>query len=270
MSDARALSPTDGAPGPRRGTERGEASTPAIRVAVASIGYGCGPRRVRALDRVDFVVPRGEVLSLLGPSGSGKSTLLRLAAGLEAPDEGTVSLLGRDLADLPADRLCDFRLRRVGQVFQGGRLLPGIDVRENVALPLAFLGAGRTQALVRADAVLERVGIARTSRSRPPASLALVDRQRVAIARALVAEPEVLLADEPSGSLDSRSSRTILDLLAALASERRLTLVLATHATEAATFGNRTVVLRDGRVARDVSVLRRRPASLRVLRRIPA
>ena len=265
MSPSEASRPEHG-----RDAAGAEQAPAAIRFESASIEYGRVGRRVRALDGVDLVVPRGQVLSLLGPSGSGKSTLLRLAAGLEPPGSGTVSLLGHDLAALAPTRRCEFRLRRVGQVFQGGRLLPGIDVRENVALPLAFLGAGRARSLARADEVLDRVGVARAARTRMPASLPGCDRQRVAIARAVVAGPEVLVADEPSGSLDSRSARAILDLLASLASETVLTLVVATHATEVATLGHRTIVLRDGRLVRDVSTVPRRPATVCAARLVPA
>lgn len=248
-----------------RSGSRSEPS-PAIRIVAASKDYGPSSSPVRALDGVDLAVPRGQVVSLLGPSGSGKSTLLRLVAGLEAPTSGRVEIFGREISSLPPDVRGDLRLRGIGQVFQGARLLPGIDVRENVALPLAFLRAGRARSLERADEILDRVGIARATRARRPCALTGADRQRVAIARALVAGPGILLADEPSGSLDSRSARGILDLLSSLAAEATLTLVVATHATEAATFGHRTVVLRDGRVVRDVSAEPRRVAALRRLR----
>ena len=254
---------------PARDGENSEdvvASAPAIRLRSASRDYGGPGRRVRALDRVDLVVPRGQVVSLLGPSGSGKSTLLRIAAGIEPPTRGAVEVLGADLASLPDARRCALRLRKIGQVFQGGRLLPGVDVLENVAFPLSFLGVPRVPCLARAAALLERVGVARTARSRFPSALPAADRPRVAIARALVAGPEILLADEPTASLDSAASRSLLDLLASLAAESDLTMVVATHATEAATLGQRTLVLRDGRIVRDVSALPRGSATVRPLR----
>jgi len=253
---------------PARDGEESEdaAASPAIRLRCVSRDYGGPGRLVRALDRVELVVPRGQVVSLIGPSGSGKSTLLRIAAGLEPPTRGAVEVMGADLASLPEARRCALRLRRIGQVFQGGRLLPGVDVLENVAFPLSFLGVPRAPCLARAAALLERVGVSRSARSRLPSALPAADRPRVAIARALVAAPEILLADEPAASLDSAASRSLLDLLASLAAESDLTMVVATHATEAATFGQRTLVLRDGRIVRDVSALPRRSATVRPLR----
>ncbi len=237
----------------------------AIRLEDATRDYGRATCIVRALDRISLAVPRGQFVSVLGPSGSGKSTLLRLVAGVDAATAGSVRLFGRELGDLTEAECCDHRLRRVGQVFQSCALLPGIDVRENVALPLGFLGVGWAEARLTAEHVLERVGIARRVRQREPAELSGGDRQRVAIARALVAGPSLLLADEPTGRLDSRSATEILDLLAALAAERELTVVLATHAAAVATRGQRTVVLCDGRVVHDVMAEPRR-AVVRSLR----
>lgn len=247
---------------------------PAAELDVATIRlHGVGREHaegalpVRVLDCVDLEVPRGQLVSIVGHSGAGKSTLLRIVAGIDPPSEGRVVLLGRDLGRLSEDERSDLRLRRVGLVFQASHLLPGRTVLENVAWPLEFGGAPWREAVGRALAALDRVGIARRLVARAPWSLSGGERQRVAIARAIAGRPEIILADEPTGRLDSRSAGEILDLLGSLAGPRGATVLVATHDVACAARGDRTVELRDGRLVRDVvAAPRPRVASLRVVR----
>ncbi len=227
------------------------AVTPAVAVERATKRYGAGPQAVLALAEVSLEIAAGEFLSVVGPSGSGKSTLLNLVAGLDTPTSGTVLVAGHDLARISDDARSDLRLRHVGFVFQSFNLFPTFTVEENVAWPLEFLGVRWRAARQRAAAALEHVGIEAVARRRRPAELSGGEQQRVAIARALVTEPELLLADEPTGNLDSRTGQAILDLLRGLNADRRLTVVLVTHSTFAATYGHRTVELRDGHVIRE-------------------
>jgi putative ABC transport system ATP-binding protein len=214
--------------------------------------YGAGPGASVALDGLDLTVPAQQFLSVMGASGSGKSTLLNLIAGLETPTSGRVILAERDMAQLSDDARTDFRLRRLGVVFQGFNLLPTYSVEENVLWPLELLGVARRPARDRTRAALTQVGLPDTTYARRPAELSGGEQQRVAIARAIVTEPEIVLADEPTGNLDSRTGQALLDLLRRLNHERRVTVVMVTHNTLAATYGDRTVELRDGRVVRDV------------------
>jgi len=207
---------------------------------------------VTAVVAVTLQVPRGEFVSIMGPSGCGKSTLLNLIAGLDTPDEGRVVVGGRDLAHLSDDARSDVRLHQIGFVFQSFNLFPTFSVEENVAWPLEFLGMRWRQARQRAAAALEQVGVPSGALARRPAELSGGEQQRVAIARALVTNPSLLLADEPTGNLDSRTGEAILDLLRALNTERDLTVVMVTHSTFAATYGHRTIELRDGQIVREV------------------
>jgi putative ABC transport system ATP-binding protein len=214
--------------------------------------YGAGAQAVAALTDVTFTVPAGEFVSIMGPSGSGKSTLLNVIAGLDTPSEGRVRVQGEDLATLSDDERSDLRLHQVGFVFQSFNLFPGFTIEENIAWPLKFLGTGWHDARARAADALRQVGLAPATRTRRPAELSGGEQQRVAIARALITTPSLLLADEPTGNLDSRTGQAILDLILQLNTERRLSVVLVTHSTFAATYGHRTVELQDGRVVRDV------------------
>jgi putative ABC transport system ATP-binding protein len=224
----------------------------AVALQRVSKRYGCGPSAVAAVVDVTLEVACGEFVSVMGPSGCGKSTLLNLIAGLDRPDEGQVVVGGSDLAHLSDDARSDIRLHQIGFVFQSFNLFPTFTVEENVAWPLEFLGVRWREARERAAAALEQVGVPAGALVRRPAELSGGEQQRVAIARALVTNPTLLLADEPTGNLDSRTGQAILDLLRALNTERDLTVVMVTHSTFAATYGNRTVELRDGRVVREV------------------
>ena len=214
--------------------------------------YGTGLQLVPAVADVTLWVPAGEFVSVMGPSGCGKSTLLNLIAGLDTPASGAVTVCGRELQGLSDDARSDLRLRHIGFIFQSFNLFPTFTVEENVAWPLEFLGVRWRQARQRAAAALEQVGVDLAARDRRPAELSGGEQQRVAIARALVTEPQLLLADEPTGNLDSRTGQSILDLLRRLNRERDLTVVMVTHSTFAATYGHRTVELHDGRIVREV------------------
>ena len=178
--------------------------------------HGHGRQAVTALRDVSLAVEPGEFVAVVGPSGSGKSTLLNLAAGLEVPTRGRVAIGGEDLARLSDDARSDLRLRQIGFVFQSFNLLPTFTAEENVAWPLEFVGVGRRESRRRASRALERVGIPDAARGRRPAELSGGEQQRVAIARALVAAPRLVLADEPTGNLDSRTGRSVLELLRSL------------------------------------------------------
>jgi len=201
---------------------------------------------VVALAGVTLAVGGGEWLAVAGPSGSGKSTLLNLMAGLDTPSSGRIVLAGRELATLSDDALCELRLREIGFVFQAFNLLPTLSAEENVAWPLTFQGVGWREARRRAAAGLAEVGLAASAAHRRPAALSGGEQQRVAVARALIASPRVLLADEPTGNLDSATAETILDLIERLSAERGLTVVLVTHNPAAAARAGRVVHLRDG------------------------
>jgi len=200
---------------------------------------------------VSLRVEQGEFVSLMGPSGSGKTTLLALVAGLDMPDSGSIRLAGRALDEMTEDERSDLRLRTMGLVFQSFSLLPTFTVLENVAWPLEFTGIGDAAARARACEGLAEVGLSGDLLDRRPAELSGGEQQRVAIARALVTDPSIVLADEPTGNLDSENGRAVLDLLRRINLERGATVVLVTHSAAAATWGDRTVELRDGRIARE-------------------
>jgi len=204
-----------------------------------------------ALNEIDLAIPEGQFLSVMGASGSGKSTLLNLIAGLDHPSSGRVVVYGNDITQLSDDARSDLRLHDIGFVFQSFNLFPNVTVEENVVWPLRFLKVRWKDAQRRAAKSLQQVGIDRAALSRRPGELSGGEQQRVAIARSLVTEPRLLLADEPTGNLDSRTGQAVLDLLLELNSNRRLTIMLVTHSTFAATYGHRTIELQDGRIVRD-------------------
>jgi putative ABC transport system ATP-binding protein len=224
-----------------------------IAVAIEGVTkrYGAGPTSAHALRDVSLQVPPGEFLSIMGPSGSGKSTLLHLIAGLDTPNGGRVAIGGRDLAYLSDNARSDLRLRQIGFVFQSFNLLPTFTVAENVAWPLEFLGFSCREAQRLAAEALLEVGLDSGLCGRRPAELSGGEQQRVAIARALVTKPGLVLADEPTGNLDSRNGQAILDLLRQLNVDRRVTVIVVTHSERAASYGQRTVELRDGRIVRE-------------------
>jgi putative ABC transport system ATP-binding protein len=206
-----------------------------------------GESDVVALAGVTLDVPAGQFLAIMGPSGSGKSTLLHLIGGLDVPSGGEIVVEGRALARLSDDELTIFRRRRIGIVFQFFNLLPTHTAEENVALPLLLDGRRAREVRPRVEAALEQVGLLHRRRHRPD-ELSGGEMQRVAIARALVIEPALVLADEPTGNLDTRTGEQILELLREAHRRRRTTVVLVTHDARAAAYGERVVTLKDGSV----------------------
>jgi len=209
--------------------------------------YAMGEVSVEALRGVDFVVKRGEFVAIMGPSGSGKSTLLHLLGGLDDPTDGEVLLAGQPLAQLSDDRLTLIRRRQVGFVFQFFNLLPTLTAAENVALPLLIDGRRLEDYEERVADLLALVGLADRAGHRPD-QLSGGEQQRVAIARAFVTDPEVVLADEPTGNLDSAAGEEILRLLRRMRDEKGQTIVMVTHNEHAAEYADRIVRLRDGRI----------------------
>ena len=209
--------------------------------------YTMGDVTVHALRGVSFVVKRGEQLAIMGPSGSGKSTLLGLLGGLDRPTSGQVLFDGRDVADMSDDELARVRNSTVGFVFQSFQLLARTPAVGNVGLPLVYRGLGRAERRRRAVEALEAVGLGHRLHHRP-SQLSGGEQQRVAIARALVTEPRMLLADEPTGNLDTRSGEEVLRLLVSLHEQRRVAVVVVTHDPAVAAHLDRLVVVRDGRL----------------------
>ncbi|MEW6219881.1 MAG: ABC transporter ATP-binding protein [Thermodesulfobacteriota bacterium] len=211
-----------------------------------------GGRQVQALQDVTLSIVKGELVSIMGPSGSGKSTLLHLMGGLDQPSSGQVLLDGRPLGGIPDAELTRIRRRSVGFVFQFFNLLPLLSAEENVGLPLLLDGLPFAQVRPRAVALLEQVGLGHRIGHRPE-HLSGGEMQRVAIARALVSRPAVILADEPTGNLDSHTSEEILLLLQSLHDDGQ-TIVMVTHDAKAAAFGSRILTLKDGRTAGDIAI----------------
>lgn len=209
-------------------------------------GYTVGEQQVRALDGVDFVVARGEMVAILGPSGSGKSTLMNVLGCLDTPDAGTYRLAGQTVEGMTEGQLSRVRGQTVGFVFQGFHLLPGLTARENVELPLLYRGIPERTRRKLAQDSLRQVGLASRMDHRP-AQLSGGQQQRVAIARAVAGNPPVLLADEPTGNLDTASGREIMALLRQLHREGH-TVVIITHDPAIGAACPRRVVMEDGRL----------------------
>jgi putative ABC transport system ATP-binding protein len=199
-----------------------------IQIENVSRVYRRGADEVRALDHVTLHVPRGRFAALMGPSGSGKSTLLHILAGLDRPTEGSVSVAGRRLDDLSEDELARFRSQHVGFVFQFFNLIPVLTARGNVELPLLLTRLGRAERLQRAETALRVVGLGERA-DHMPNELSGGEQQRVAIARAIVSDPEIVVADEPTGDLDAKNAIDILSLLRDLRREFGKTVVMVTH-----------------------------------------
>jgi putative ABC transport system ATP-binding protein len=215
--------------------------------------YRQGTQQVTALDRVNLEIQRGEFLAVSGPSGCGKSTLLNLLGGLDVPTSGQVIIEGVDLAEMDDARLTRFRRERVGIIFQFFNLIPILDVRENVALPFLIRGMPTKEANERATDLLQMVGLL-DRQSHHAQDISGGEMQRVAIARALINDPDIILADEPTGNLDSKTGRKILEVLSRLNADLKKTVILATHSSDAAQFAGRQLMMRDGRVYTEAEV----------------
>lgn len=213
-----------------------------------------GEVTVSALSEVAFEVEKGEFVAVMGPSGSGKSTLLHLLGGLDEPSGGEISLAGRPITRLSDDEVTIVRRRKVGFIFQFYNLLPTLTAEENVALPLLIDGQDLRPHREKIKHLLEMVGLGERLHHRPD-QMSGGQQQRVAIARAFVNDPEIVLADEPTGNLDSKSGTAILELLRHSCDEFQQTIVMVTHDPRAASFANRIVFLKDGQVVQQLSIV---------------
>lgn len=222
-----------------------------VRIQLEGVDHDYGrseeSAQVHALSEVDLAIEAGSFVVLMGPSGSGKSTLLNLIGAVDRPSAGRILLDGLDIASLDERDLVQLRRKTLGFIFQFFNLIPTLTVRENIGFPLALVRTGRRETLSRVDEVLSRIGLAHRSHHYPN-ELSGGEMQRVAIGRAVVHRPPIILADEPTGNLDSRTGETILQLISTVHQQDRPTIVMATHSDRAASFGQRIVRVIDGRV----------------------
>ena len=225
--------------------------TAAVRAENLTRHYRMGESLIRAVDGISLEISSGEFTAMLGSSGSGKSSLLNLLAGLDRPTSGSVVVDGSDLAQLSRDELARYRRHTVGIVFQAFNLIPTMSVIENVELPLRFAEVAPAQRRTQASEALQRVGLAARLQHRPT-ELSGGEQQRVALARALVNRPKLLLADEPTGNLDSKTGKEILDLLQDLNRNSGLTVIMVTHERDLADrYARRQIFLADGKIVGD-------------------
>jgi putative ABC transport system ATP-binding protein len=228
--------------------------------------YQMGEVTVNALESVDFGVEEGEFVAIMGPSGSGKSTLLHLLGGLDGPSDGEVTLAGKPLSRLNDREITLIRRRNVGFIFQFFNLLPTLTAEENIALPLVIDGQNTKQHQEKIDRLLELVGLSER-RHHKPDQLSGGQQQRVAIARAFVTDPAIVLADEPTGNLDSKTGEEILTLLRRSCDELGQTVVVVTHDARAASFADRVVFLMDGHVVDQLKMNDERAENIRQIQR---
>jgi putative ABC transport system ATP-binding protein len=220
-----------------------------IQVTALTKTIETATHRVEILRGLDFSVPAGQFVAIMGPSGSGKSTLLGLLAGLDSATSGTITLDGEDITGLDEDRLALLRGRKIGFVFQSYQLIPTLTAQENILLPMELAG-DRSADPKRADELLESVGLLER-RDHYPVQLSGGEQQRVALARAFMMKPPILMADEPTGNLDSANGKLVLELLIALNRREKTTLVLVTHDRELASHADRIITLHDGAIVSD-------------------
>jgi putative ABC transport system ATP-binding protein len=227
--------------------------SPAVETRELTRHYRMGETVVKALDGVSLSVQEGEFLALVGTSGSGKSTLLNLVAGLDQPTSGTLQISGQDMSAMSSEELSGHRRRNVGIIFQSFNLISTMSAVENVALSMMFAGVPRVEREREAVRLLESMGLAGRLRHRPK-EMSGGEQQRVAISRALANNPSILLADEPTGNLDSRTARDIMELLKNLNEKGSKTVILVTHdAVLASSYARRTVTLMDGTIRSDTA-----------------
>ena len=241
-------------------------SSTTISVRQLTKNYYLGRTVVPALRGINLEVARDEFVALMGPSGSGKSTLMNILGCLDKPTRGHYFLDGQDVSQLTKDELADIRNRKIGFVFQGFNLLSRTSALENVELPMLYLGLKTAERLKRATEALEIVGLGQRMHNMPN-QLSGGQQQRVAIARSLVNQPAIILADEPTGNLDSRTSVEIMEILQSL-NDKGLTIVLVTHEHDISQFAKRVLVFRDGKIRRDDPVVHR-PKATEVLKTLP-
>ena len=227
-----------------------EAGKPLIRLRGISRVYGAGAAKVVALDAVDLDITRGEFVAIMGPSGSGKSTLMNIIGCLDTPTSGSYRFGGAEVGGLSRDQRALLRRNYLGFVFQGYNLLARVSAEENVELPLIYQGVAREERRARAIAALDKVGLSGRGHH-DPSELSGGQQQRVAIARAIVTRPTVILADEPTGNLDTARSREIMDLLEGLNRDEGITILMVTHEPDMAAYAHRLVQFVDGRIASD-------------------
>ncbi len=240
-----------------------------IQVESVRKQYRLGQVTVEALAGVDFAVNEGEFVAIMGPSGSGKSTLLHLLGGLDQPTNGEVTLAGKRLSVLKDDAITLVRRRNVGFIFQFYNLVPTLTAEENIALPLIIDGKRVSAHQARIDQLLNLVGIA-DRRHHKPDQLSGGQQQRVAIARAFVMQPSIVLADEPTGNLDSKSGDDVLTLLRRSCDEFGQTIIMVTHDPKAASYADRVVFLKDGRIVDELKLNGERGQASKILERLKA
>ena len=212
--------------------------------------YNPGENEVRALDHVDLKIDKNEFVAIIGQSGSGKSTLMNMLGCLDVPTSGTYILNGQDVSNLTDDDLSDIRNREIGFIFQGFNLIAGLTALENVELPLIYRGVAKKERLRLSEIALEKVGLVKRM-DHKPSEMSGGQQQRVAIARAIAQAPPVILADEPTGNLDSNSTKEIMDILKGLHAEGR-TVILITHDNDIAARAKRIIRIMDGRIVDDI------------------
>ncbi|HUD81337.1 MAG TPA: ABC transporter ATP-binding protein [Patescibacteria group bacterium] len=212
--------------------------------------YKSGDTIVVAVSDVSFEVPEGKFVSIIGRSGSGKSTLLSLMGALDKPTSGTIEIDNQDITKLNDHELIKYRCGKIGFVFQSYNLVPNLTAVENVMLPMEFAGVSKADRIARAQKILEEVGLTADKQTRKPGRLSGGEQQRVAIARALVNQPKLVLADEPTGNLDSQTGKMIFDLLHSLAKSENTTIVVVTHDLSIAGKTDQTFSLQDGKLVK--------------------
>jgi len=236
------------------------AAEPVIRLEQVHKTYHMGDIEVHALRGVSVSVARGEYVAIMGPSGSGKSTMMNIVGCLDHPTRGTYWLDGKDVSTVPKARLADIRNQKVGFVFQSFNLVSRTSALENVELPMIYAGVRAKERTRRATEALEIVGLGEKLGNMPN-QLSGGQQQRVAVARALVNNPAIILADEPTGALDTRTSIELMEVFQQLNEERRMTIILVTHEIDISEYSKRVLLFRDGRIVRDYAVENRRNAT---------
>lgn len=221
-------------------------TVPLIEFSSISKIYGLGDGEVRALDNINLKIYKGEFVAIIGQSGSGKSTLMNMIGCLDQPSSGEYYLDGRNVSEIPDVEISNIRNSKIGFIFQGFNLIPAMDAVENVSLPLLYRGINKSRRIEAAECALESVGLKNRARH-TPSQMSGGQQQRVAIARAIVAEPSVILADEPTGNLDSKSGTDIMNILSNMSKQGK-TVILITHDDSIADMASRVIKISDGKV----------------------